>query len=150
MERTLVILKPDAIQRRLAGRILARFEAKGFTLAAVRLLHVSEEMARKLYAVHEGKPFCESLVGFITRCPVIAVVVEGERVIEVARKMMGATFGYEAEPGTIRGDFGVSNQYNLIHGSDSPESAEREIPLFFSPDEIHSYRLADADWLRDE
>lgn len=150
MERTLVILKPDAIQRRLAGRILARFEAKGFTLAGVKLLTVSEKTARDLYSVHEGKPFYESLVSFITRSPVIAVALEGARAIEVARAMMGATFGHEAEPGTIRGDFGFSNQYNLIHGSDSPVAAEREIPLFFSPDEMHSYSMADAEWLQDE
>ena len=150
MERTLIILKPDAIQRRLAGTILARFEAKGFTLAAVKLVQVDGDAARRLYSVHEGKPFYESLVRFITSGPVIAVVLEGARAIDVARRMMGATFGYEAEPGTIRGDFGISNQYNLIHGSDSVESAGREIPLFFAPDEIRSYDTSEADWLRDE
>ena len=150
MERTLVILKPDAIQRRLAGKILSRFEEKGFTLAGMKLTSVSDDVARNLYSVHEGKPFYESLVGFITSSPVIAIVLEGARAISVARKLMGATFGHEAEPGTIRGDFGFSNQYNLIHGSDSPESAEREIPIFFSPEDMHSYSTADADWLRDE
>ncbi|MCZ6691670.1 MAG: nucleoside-diphosphate kinase [Planctomycetota bacterium] len=150
MERTLIILKPDSVQRRLAGKILARFEAKGLQLAALKLLHVDEALARKLYVVHEGKPFYESLVSFITRSPVIAVVIEASRAIEVCRKMMGATFGFQAEPGTIRGDFGISNQYNLIHGSDSPESVEREIPLFFTPSEIHSYSTADAAWLQDE
>ena len=150
METTLINLKPDAIQRRLASRILTRFEAKGFTFAGMKLLRIGEELARDLYSVHEGKPFYESLVGFITRSPVIAVVVEGSRAIVVARKMLGATFGHQAEPGTIRGDFGISNQYNLIHGSDSPESAEREIPLFFSPEELHSYSTAEAAWLKDE
>lgn len=150
MERTLIILKPDAIQRRLAGRIIGRFEEKGFTLAGMRLLRVSEETARNLYSVHEGKPFYESLVTFITSSPVVAMAIEGERAIEVCRKMMGATFGFQAEPGTIRGDFGISNQYNLIHGSDSPESAAREIPIFFSPDDLVSTEMVDACWLGDE
>ena len=150
MERTLIILKPDAVQRRLAGSIISRFERKGFTIAAMKLLKVDEDRARNLYSVHEGKPFYESLVSFITSSPVVPMVIEGARAIAVCRKLLGATFGHEAEPGTIRGDFGCSNQYNLIHGSDSPESAEREIPIFFSPEEIVSYEMADGDWLKDE
>ena len=150
MERTLIILKPDAVQRRLAGRILTRFEEKGLTIAALKLVRIDERLARDLYRVHLGKPFYESLVTFITSAPVIAAVIEGARAIAVCRKMLGATFGHQAEPGTIRGDFGLSNQYNLVHGSDSAESAGREIPILFRPEEILSYGLADAAWLKDE
>lgn len=150
MERTLIIVKPDAVQRRLIGRIINRFEEKGLKIAAMKLMHISRQLAEKHYAVHEGKPFYESLLNFITRGPVVVLAIEGERAIDVSRKLMGATFGFNAEPGTIRGDFGVSNQYNLVHGSDSPESAENELSLYFSEDDFLSYPMIDDPWHADE
>jgi len=146
-ERTLIIIKPDGIQRHLAGEIIRRFEKKGIKLVAAKFMQLSEELARQLYAVHQGKSFFEDLVKFLSSAPVLVMVWEAEGVIDMARKMIGATFGYEAEPGTIRGDFSCSKGYNLVHGSDSLKSAEQEIKLFFSPDEIIGYELADADWL---
>lgn len=146
-ERTLIIIKPDAIQRHLAGEIVARFERKGFKLVAAKFVQVSEELARRLYHVHREKPFFEGLVTYLSSSPVLVTVWQADGVIDMARKMMGATFGYEAEAGTIRGDFSCSRGYNLIHGSDSAESAEHEIKLFFSPDEIIDYELADEGWL---
>jgi len=146
-ERTLVIIKPDCIQRHLAGEIIRRFENKGFKLVAAKFIQISIELARQLYAVHQGKPFFEGLVKYISSASVFLMVWEAEGVIAMTRKMMGATFGYDAEPGTIRGDFGCSKGYNLVHGSDSAESAEREIKLFFRPDEIIYYELTDANWL---
>jgi len=146
-ERTLVIIKPDAIQRHLAGEVIGRFEKKGLKLAAAKFAKISEEQAHQLYDVHKGKPFFEELVKFISSAPVLLMVWEAEDITAMIRKMMGATFGYDAEPGTIRGDFGCSNRYNLVHGSDSVESAEREIEIFFRPDEIVDYELTDAKWL---
>ena len=146
-ERTLIIIKPDGIQRQLAGRIMSRLEQKGFKLVAAKFVHISEELARKLYSVHEGQSFLEGLVRFIISSPCLVTVWEAEGIIEMARKMMGATFGPNAEPGTIRGDFGSSNRFNLVHGSDSPESAKREIDLFFMPDEIINYELSDFHWI---
>ncbi len=147
MERTLVLLKPDALQRRLVGSILARFEAKGLKIVGMKLLQVSRDLAERHYAEHVGKPFYGELVSFITSTPVIALVIEGPRVIEAVRGLMGKTNPFDAAPGTIRGDFGLSVGMNLVHGSDSPASAAREIPLFFSPAEIARYPLADAAWL---
>lgn len=146
-ERTLIIIKPDGIQRHLAGEIIGRFEKKGFKLVSAKFTQISEDLARQFYAVHQGKSFFEGLVRFIASAPVLVMVWEAEGIIDMARKMIGATFGYEAESGTIRGDFSCSRGYNLVHGSDSPESAEQEIKLFFKPDEIIDYELADADWL---
>jgi nucleoside-diphosphate kinase len=146
-ERTLIIVKPDGIQRHLAGEIIGRFERKGFKLAAAKFTQMSEELARQLYAIHRGKAFFEGLVKFLSSAPVLVMVWEAEGVIDMVRKMIGATFGYEAEPGTIRGDFSSSRGYNLIHGSDSVKSAEEEIKLFFKPDEIVDYELTDANWL---
>lgn len=146
-ERTLIIIKPDGIQRHLAGEIIGRFEKKGFKLVSAKFTQISEELARQFYTVHQGKSFFEGLVRFIASAPVLVMVWEAEGIIDMARKMIGATFGYEAESGTIRGDFSCSRGYNLVHGSDSPESAEQEIKLFFKPDEIIDYELADADWL---
>src|SRR6478609_5909414 len=117
MERTLIILKPDAIQRGLVGKIVTRFEEKGLQLAGMKLLMITEELAAKHYAPHKGKPFYEGLVRFMTSSPVIVMALQGKGAIEIARKMMGATFGFKAEPGTIRGDYGVSSSFNLIHGS---------------------------------
>ena len=146
-ERTLIIIKPDAIQRHLAGQIIARFEEKGLKLVAAKFIQISEDLAQQLYAVHRGRPFYEGLIKYLSSAPVLVTVWEAEGVVEIARKMMGATFGYEAEPGTIRGDFSCSRGYNLIHGSDSLKSAEQEIKLFFKPDEIIDYDLAGAAWL---
>lgn len=147
MERTLVLLKPDALQRRLVGRIIARLETKGLRIVAMKLIQVSPALAERQYAEHVGKPFYEELVRFITSAPVVALVVEGPRAIEAVRRLMGKTNPFEADPGTIRGDFGLSVGMNLVHGSDSPAAAAREIALFFSPQEILSYSMADAAWL---
>jgi nucleoside-diphosphate kinase len=149
-ERTLIILKPDSIQRHLAGEIISRFEKKGFKLVAAKFTQLSKELAGQLYAAHQGKDFFEGVVRFISSAPVIVMVWEAEGIIEMAREMMGATFGCDAQPGTIRGDFSCSKRYNLIHGSDGPKSAEQEISLFFSPNEIVDYELADAEWLYSE
>jgi nucleoside-diphosphate kinase len=146
-ERTLIIIKPDAVQRHLAGRIIERFERKGFKLVAAKFMLISNELASRLYAVHRDKPFCKGLIEYIASAPSLIMVWEAEGVIGMARQMMGATFGYEAQPGTIRGDFGCSQTQNLVHGSDSPESAEQEIRIFFGPGEIVDYKLADAQWI---
>jgi nucleoside-diphosphate kinase len=146
-QRTLIIIKPDGIQRHLAGEIISRFERKGFKLVAVKFMQIPEELARKHYDVHKDKPFFAGVVRYLASSPSLVMVWEADGVIEMARKMLGATFGYEAEAGTIRGDFSCSRGYNLIHGSDSVESAEKEIKLFFGPDEIVEYELSDADWL---
>lgn len=147
MERTLIVLKPDAVQKQLVGEIIGRFERKGLKLAALKMLSVSQELARKMYAVHEGKDFYTPLIEFITAGPVVAMVWQGQDAIAVARKMMGPTFGPDAPPGTVRGDFGMSRRYNLIHGSDSPESAAKEIPLFFNAGEIIDYTLIGERWI---
>lgn len=147
MERTLVLLKPDAVQRRLVGRIISRIEEKGLKIVGLKMLRVSRELAEKHYAEHREKPFYPELVSFITSAPVVAMVVEGPKAVEVVRKMMGKTNPLEAEPGTIRGDFGLSVTMNLIHGSDSPSSAAREIALFFREEEILTYTTADSAWL---
>jgi nucleoside-diphosphate kinase len=147
IERTLIIIKPDAIQRHLAGKIIARFERKGFKLVAAKFMQMSEDLARRHYVVHQDKPFFEGTVKYLSSSPSLVMVWEAEGIINMSRKIMGATFGYEAEPGTIRGDFSCSRGYNLIHGSDSPESAEKEISLFFSPDEIVEYEFSDTVWL---
>lgn len=146
-ERTLIIVKPDAVQRHLMGRIVARFERKGLKLVAAKLMQIPEEMARRHYAAHRDRPFFEPAVKFMTSAPSLLMVWEADGIVDIARKIIGSTFGYEAQPGTIRGDFGCSQRYNLIHGSDSRESAEKEIALFFSPNEIIDYDLADAPWL---
>lgn len=146
-ERTLIICKPDCVSRRLVGRILERFEGKGLTIAAMKLMRISTNLAERHYLVHKGKPFYNDLIQYVTSGPVVAMVIAGPRAIGVCRKLMGSTFGYDAEPGSIRGDFGLSTTYNLIHGSDSPETADMEIELYFKPEEILDYRLPDADWL---
>lgn len=147
MEQTLIILKPDCIQRRLMGRVIQRFEDKGLTVAAMKMLQISRELAERHYSVHKSKPFYPGLLEYITSGPVLVMVVAGPRAIDVSRKLMGKTFGFEADPGTIRGDFGVSTTYNLIHGSDSPESAETEIALYFEPGEIVDHETVDAAWI---
>ena len=147
MERTLVILKPDSVQRRLVGRILARFEEKGLRLVALKLLWMDRLLAERLYAVHKGRDFYEPLLAFMTSSPCVALVLEGPSAIAVVRGMLGPTAGTEAPPGTIRGDFGLSSRLNLTHGSDSPESAQREIGILFQPAELLSYELANGHWV---
>lgn len=149
METTLIILKPDAVQRGLMGRILARFEDKGLQIVACRLMQIPRALAETHYESHRGKPFYEGLVRFMTGSPVLVLAVRGNGAIAVCRKMLGATFGSRAEPGTIRGDFGVSNSFNLIHGSDGPEAAERELKLFFRPEDILTYPRAIEGWVYD-
>jgi nucleoside-diphosphate kinase len=146
VEKTLVLLKPDSVQRRLIGQIIQRFENKGLKISAMKLMQITEELASKHYAEHKERPFYKDLVEFMTSRPVVAMAISGPRAVSVVRKLMGATFGFNAEPGTIRGDFGVSNQFNLVHGSDSVESAEREVALFFNAEELLEYPLADDDW----
>jgi nucleoside-diphosphate kinase len=149
MQRTLIIFKPDCVQRRLVGKILQRFETKGLRVAALRLLQVSRELGEQHYGEHKGKPFFEGLIGFITGGPVVVGILEGNEAISVVRTMLGATNGVAAAPGTIRGDFSISKQNNLIHGSDSPESASREIALWFKPEEIVDYSIAGSQWVFD-
>jgi len=146
-ERTLVIIKPDGVQRHLIGEILERFERKGLKLVAAKFTQVSHEFSRQLYSVHQGKVFYEGLVNYLASAPVLLTVWQAQGVISMVRKLMGATFGYDAEAGTIRGDLGCSRGYNLVHGSDSVESAEREISLFFEPAEIVDYEICDSKWL---
>lgn len=146
-ERTLIIIKPDAIQRHLAGLIISRLERKGLKLVAAKLMQISENLASRHYAAHKDKPFFGPAVKFMSSAPSLLMIWEAEGCVDIVRKMIGSTFGYEAQPGTIRGDFGCSQRYNLIHGSDSPESARNEIELFFEPDEIVDYQLSDAPWL---
>ncbi|MEM8884699.1 MAG: nucleoside-diphosphate kinase [Planctomycetota bacterium] len=147
MERTLLLLKPDALQRGLAGRILSRFEEKGIKIAGLKVMRITPELAAQHYAPHVEKPFYPGLVEYMTSSPVVAAVLEAPRVIETTRKLMGATFGWKAEPGTIRGDFGNSTAFNLVHGSDSPEAAAKEIALFFAPEEIAEYERSLDGWL---
>ncbi|HUT24766.1 MAG TPA: nucleoside-diphosphate kinase [Sumerlaeia bacterium] len=135
-ERTLVLIKPDAVKRALVGRIISRFEAKGFRIAGMKMLRFDAALSRRHYADHIEKPFYPPLETFITSGPCIALVLEGSDVIAVARSMIGATSHLEAAPGTIRGDFALSTRENLVHGSDGPASAEREIPLFFSDEDL--------------
>lgn len=147
VEQTLIIIKPDAVQRHLVGRIISRFEEKGLQLAAAKFMKISPGLARKHYAVHKDKPFFEGVVRYLCSAPVLVMVWQAESAIGIARKLMGATFGFAAEPGTIRGDFGCSRGYNLVHGSDSPESAKYEIGLYFKPEELAEYEFSDAAWL---
>ncbi len=149
MERTLIILKPDAVQRGLCGQIISRFENKGLQIVGMKFMKIPATLAETHYEPHKGKPFYAGLVKFMTSSPVIAFALQGKDAINIARKMMGKTFGSQAEPGTIRGDFGVSNSFNLIHGSDSPESASRELSLFFKPEELCDWTPASQGWVYD-
>jgi nucleoside-diphosphate kinase len=149
MERTLIIFKPDAVQRGLCGEILTRFEKKGLQIAGLKFMRIPATTAETHYAPHKGKPFYEGLVKFMTSSPVVVVALQGKDAITIARGMMGATFGSKAAPGTIRGDFGVSNSFNLIHGSDSPEAAQKEIGLFFKPDELVDWTPTIQAWVYD-
>ena len=148
MERTLILLKPDCVQRRLMGRVIARFEDKGLNIIAMKMMRVTPELAKKHYAEHVAKAWYPTLEDFITGGPIVAAIVEGLEVIRVVREMLGATSGLKAAAGTIRGDFSSSRQMNLVHASDGPEAAEREIELYFKNDEICAEEPTMRPWLR--
>jgi len=151
MERTFAMIKPDAVQRRLVGQVLQRVEQKGLKLVGLKLLQMPKAKAEQLYAVHKGKPFFDGLVGFISSSPVVVMVLEGQEAIKIWRTLMGGvankTSGREAENGSIRGDYGMSKGFNLVHGSDSPESVAREVPIFFSNDELVGWKNLDGEWI---
>ncbi len=147
MQRTLVLLKPDALQRGLVGEIISRLEARGLKIVAMKMLRIDEALAKRHYQIHEGKSFFERLIDFITSSPVIAAVFEGEDAVDVVRRTMGETDPKKAAPGTIRGDLGLNIGRNLVHGSDSVESAQKEIALYFSPEEMLSYHRDTDRWI---
>ncbi len=147
MERTFVMVKPDGVQRGLVGEVISRLERKGLKIVAMKMLWIQEELAREHYAEHAEKPFFQALVDYITSGPVVAMVVEGKEAVKVVRTLVGATNPVEASPGTIRGDFGMDIGRNVVHASDSLESAEREISLFFDADEIIEYSKSGEEWL---
>ena len=149
METTLIILKPDAVQRGLMGRIITRFEDKGLQIVGCKLMQISQELAAQHYKDHASKPFYPGLVRFMTSSPVLVMAVRGIGAVAICRGMMGATFGSKAAAGTVRGDFGVSNSFNLIHGSDGPEAAAREIGLFFKAGEVLDFNRAGECWIYD-
>ena len=146
-ERTLILIKPDAIQRRLAGRILTRLEERGLRIVGLKMLQITQALSRRHYAEHVNKPFYPLLEEFITSGPVLALVAEGPQAVSVVRAMMGPTNGRDAAPGTIRGDYGLSRQMNLMHGSDGPEAAAREIEIYFRPDELLDYDTTLGGWV---
>lgn len=148
-EQTFVLIKPDGVQRGLVGEIISRFEKKGIKIVAMKFLQVSRDLAEKHYGVHKGKPFFEPTVRYIISSPVVAMVLEGENVIQMIRSMMGKTNPSEAAPGTIRGDFGQFIGRNIIHGSDGPDTASFEIDLWFRPEERVSYSRIDESWLKE-
>ena len=147
MEKTLVLLKPDAVQRGLCGEIIGRLERTGLKIVGMKLMQVSDELANRHYGEHVGKPFFDGLVGFITSGPIVAMAFEGNNAVSIVRKTMGATNPADSPPGSVRGDFGVDIGRNLVHGSDSPESAVRELGLFFSEDELLSYERSSDPWI---
>lgn len=149
MERTFLAIKPDGVQRALVGEIIQRFEAKGFTLVGLKFMKVSQQLAQQHYDVHREKPFFSGLVEFITSGPVVAMVWEGDGVVAAARKMIGATNPLTAEPGTIRGDFGVNIGRNIIHGSDAVDTAQREVSLWFKEEELASWEPSLTSWIRE-
>lgn len=149
MERTLIIIKPDGVQRALVGDVIKRFEARGLRLAGMKLIQISRPTAEEHYAEHKGKGFYEGTVTYMTSAPVVVMVLEGPDAIAAARATMGATNPLNAAPGTIRADFGLNISRNLIHGSDKPETAEREIKLYFRPGELLSYSRAGDGWLKE-
>lgn len=148
MQRTFVMVKSDGVQRRLVGRVIARFEQAGMAIAAMKFVSVSQDLAEQHYAIHKGKPFYENLIEHITSGPVVAMVLEADNVIERARRMVGATNPQEAQPGTIRGDFAQDIGRNIIHASDAPETARQEISLWFDDSDIVDYEMTDRRWLR--
>ncbi|MBE8540021.1 nucleoside-diphosphate kinase [Geoglobus acetivorans] len=147
MERTFVMIKPDGVQRGLAGEIISRFERKGLKIVAMKMLWIGRELAEQHYAEHKEKPFFNALIDYITSGPVVAMVVEGRSAVSVVRTMIGKTNPAEAAPGTVRGDLAMDTGRNVVHASDSLQSAEREISLFFKPDEIFDYAKVDEDWV---
>jgi nucleoside-diphosphate kinase len=147
IEKTFVMIKPDGVQRGIIGEIITRLERKGLKIVAMKMMHISEELASIHYAEHHGKPFFEGLLSYITSGPVVAMVVEGKNAVKVVRTIVGSTNPVEASPGTIRGDFGMDVGRNIIHASDSLTSAEREINLFFKPEEIVRYKKAEEEWI---
>ena len=149
METTLVLVKPDGVQRHLVGRIITRFENKGLQIVGCKMQRIPEATLRKHYGEHAGKPFFEGLIAYMSSGPVVALALRGPRAIGTVRKLMGKTFGFEAEPGTIRGDLGLSGSFNLVHGSDGPESAAREMELFFTPDDLQDYTHLDYEVILD-
>ena len=149
METTLIILKPDAVQRGIMGRILSRFEDKGLQVVGAKFMQISQDLAARHYADHKEKPFYAGLVSFMTSSPVLVLALRGNGAIAVCRSLMGATFGFKADAGTIRGDFGVSSSFNLIHGSDSPEAASRELDLFFNDGEVLNWNPSIQGWVYD-
>ncbi|HEY88962.1 MAG TPA: nucleoside-diphosphate kinase [Thermoflexia bacterium] len=146
MEESLIILKPDSVQRGLIGDIISRIERRGLRIAALKMIWLDRELAERHYHEHKGKHFYEPLLKFITSAPVVVMLVHGPEAIAVLRAMMGATDSKQAAPGTIRGDYGLSNRHNLLHGSDSLQSAQREVALFFTPEEIHAYQRVVEPW----
>ena len=150
IERSLILVKPDGVQRGLIGAIISRIEQRGLRIDGMKLMHISQELAEQHYGEHKGKSFYNSLIEFITSSPVVAMVVTGPQAVSVMRAMMGKTDARAAAPGTIRGDFGLSNGTNLVHGSDSLESAKKEIERFFTPDEICSYTRESENWINPE
>lgn len=148
MQRTLILFKPDCVQRRLVGRILARFEDKGLNVVAMKMMWITPELARRHYAEHVEKAWYPTLEAFITGGPVVAAILEGLEAVRVVREMLGATSGLKAAPGTIRGDYSSSRQMNLVHASDGPEAAAREIELYFQPGEILAFQPTISPWLR--
>jgi nucleoside-diphosphate kinase len=146
-ERTLILFKPDAVQRRLCGRLLTRIEERGLKIVGLKMLQVTKELSREHYAEHVNKGFYPLLEEFITAAPVVALAIEGPEAVRVMRDMVGKTNGRDAAPGTIRGDFGLSRQMNLVHGSDSPEAAKRELAIYFKPNELFDYEPTLKDWV---
>jgi nucleoside-diphosphate kinase len=147
LEKTFVMLKPSTVARAMIGKVVSRIEDKGLKIVAMKLTWESREKAAKLYAIHQGKPFYDSLVQFTTSGPVVAMVIEGDEAVKVVRNLIGATNAKEAQAGTIRGDFALSNQKNAIHASDSVDNAKMEMGIFFTADEILSYKRADDNWV---
>jgi len=147
LERTYVMVKPDGVQRGLISEVVSRFEKRGLKIVGMKMLQIPRELAEEHYGEHKGKPFFEALVGYITSSPVVAMVLEGKNAVAAARDMMGATDPQKANPGTIRGDFGLDIGRNVVHGSDSTASAEREINLFFKPEELVEYKLENERWI---
>jgi len=146
-ERTLVIIKPDGVQRGLIGRIVTRLERRGLKIAAMKMMHIDDALARRHYGIHEGKPFFEPLVKYISSAPVVVMVIEGHRAIDIVRRTLGATNPADAAPGTVRADYAVEIGRNLVHGSDGPETAKAEVALFFDESEILSWQRATDPWI---
>ena len=149
METTLVMVKPDGVQRGLVGEILGRFERKGLQISGLKIARLSRDLLERHYADHKAKPFFPGLVAFMSSSPVVVVALRGVAAVAIVRNLMGKTFGKDAAPGTIRGDLAVSSSFNLVHGSDSPEAAAREVALFFAPGEVLDFPLGNRDWIYD-